>query len=81
MNNTQNIYGKPAGQACIYALFLLFLSGALIDPGYWVSKAYAEEAITIGLLEEPKTLNIWRATDTWSNKVLCQLYQPLYIRE
>jgi len=81
MNNTQNIHGKPAGKACIYTLFLLFLSGALIDPGHWVSKAYAEEIITIGLLEEPKTLNIWRATDTWSNKVLCQLYQPLYIRE
>ena len=81
MNNPQNIYRKRAGMASIYTLFLLFLLGVLIDPGQWRSRAYAAETITVGLLEEPKTLNIWRATDTWSNKVLCQLYQPLYIRE
>ena len=81
MNNPQNIHRKRAGMASIYTLFLLFLLGVLIDPGQWRSRAYAAETITVGLLEEPKTLNIWRATDTWSNKVLCQLYQPLYIRE
>jgi len=32
-------------------------------------------------MEEPKTLNIWLATDAWSGKVLSQIYQPLYIRE
>ena len=31
--------------------------------------------------QEPKTLNVWAATDVWSNKVLNQLLQPLYIRE
>ncbi|MGD9319903.1 MAG: hypothetical protein PVH99_08050, partial [Desulfobacteraceae bacterium] len=37
--------------------------------------------IKIGVLEEPKTLNIWLASDSWSRKVLSQIYQPLYIRE
>jgi hypothetical protein len=37
--------------------------------------------IKIGLLEEPKTLNIWLASDRWSKKVLRGIYQPLYIRE
>ncbi|MBW1944900.1 MAG: ABC transporter substrate-binding protein [Deltaproteobacteria bacterium] len=81
MNKRQNIHRKPAGMAHIYTLCLLFLLGTLVDPGHLVSKTYAGEIITIGVLEEPKTLNIWLASDAWSNKVLYQLYQPLYIRE
>jgi len=81
MNKPQNIYRKPFGMSHIYTLCLLFLLGSWIDPGHWASKAYADETIMIGVLEEPKTLNIWLASDAWSNKVLCQLYQPLYIRE
>ena len=37
--------------------------------------------LKIGFLEEPKTLNIWLASDTWSRKVLGQIYQPLYVRD
>ncbi len=43
--------------------------------------AQAKNYIKIGLLEEPKTLNVWLATDAWSGKVLTQIYQPLYTRE
>jgi ABC-type transport system substrate-binding protein len=39
------------------------------------------DILKVGLLQEPKTLNIWSASDRWSRKVLEQLYQPLYIRE
>ncbi len=39
------------------------------------------DVLRVGLLQEPKTLNIWMASDSWSRKVLEQLYQPLYIRE
>jgi ABC-type transport system substrate-binding protein len=39
------------------------------------------DILRVGLLQEPKTLNIWMASDSWSRKVLEQLYQPLYIRE
>ena len=56
----------------IQSLILLFL---------FQSEAWPANRIKIGLLEEPKTLNIWLATDVWSNKVLHLIYSPLYIRE
>jgi peptide/nickel transport system substrate-binding protein len=56
----------------IQSLSLLFLFQA---------EAWPTNRIKIGLLEEPKTLNIWLATDSWSNKVLNLIYNPLYIRE
>ena len=63
----------------------IFLFGAvlqmLIYAGPGSSKAWAQSMLNIGLLQEPKTLNIWLASDRWSRKVLGQLYQPLYIRE
>ena len=36
--------------------------------------------LRIGLPEEPKTLNIWLASDANSHKVLSQMYQPLFVR-
>lgn len=36
--------------------------------------------LRIGLPEEPKTLNIWLASDANSHKVLSQIYQPLFVR-
>ena len=42
--------------------------------------ASAANMIKLGLLQEPRTLNIWRAGDRWSLKVLGLIYQPLYIR-
>ncbi len=44
-------------------------------------KVQASRYLKIGLLEEPKTLNVWLASDAWSRKVLSQIYQPLYVRE
>ena len=69
-------YATVPSVACV-SLFLWIL----MIPFYFVPSAYAENYIKIGLLEEPKTLNIWLATDAWSAKVLSQIYQPLYIRE
>ena len=63
--------------ATCLALFLWIL----MIPIHFVPSAHAKNYIKIGLLEEPKTLNIWLATDAWSSKVLRQIYQPLYIRE
>lgn len=37
--------------------------------------------IKIGLPEEPKSLNIWLASDANSRKILSLIYQPLYIRD
>ena len=36
--------------------------------------------LRIGLPEEPRTLNLWLASDANSRKILSQIYQPLYTR-
>ena len=36
-------------------------------------------ALKIGLAEEPRTLNVWLASDANSRKVLSLIYQPLYV--
>jgi peptide/nickel transport system substrate-binding protein len=38
-------------------------------------------ALNIGLAEEPRTLNIWLASDANSRKVLSLIYQPLYVHD
>ena len=37
--------------------------------------------LKVGVLEEPKSLNPWLATDTWSSRVVRLIYDPLYIRD
>ena len=37
--------------------------------------------IKIGMKDEPKTLNPFKASDTWSRKVVTRFYEPLYTRE
>ena len=41
----------------------------------------AAAPLCIGLAEEPRTLNVWLASDANSNNILSQIYQPLYLRE
>ncbi len=53
----------------------------LISASPFDSKVWAESILKIGLLEEPKTLNIWRASDGWSRKVLARIYHPLYLHD
>jgi peptide/nickel transport system substrate-binding protein len=45
------------------------------------SPASAADMLKMGVLQEPKTLNIWRAGDRWSLKILGLIYQSLYIRD
>jgi ABC-type transport system substrate-binding protein len=59
-------------------LFIFFL--AVFCLGLWSPAVFAANVIKIGIIEEPKSLNIWRAGDAWSNRVLGLIYQPLYIR-
>ena len=40
-----------------------------------------EAVIKIGMKDEPKTLNPFRASDTWSRIVVTRFYEPLYTRE
>jgi peptide/nickel transport system substrate-binding protein len=37
------------------------------------------DVLRIGLAEEPRTLNVWLASDVNSRKVLSLIYQPLYV--
>lgn len=38
-----------------------------------------QNILKIGVLEEPKSLNLWLAGDAWSNHVLQLFYQQLYV--
>ena len=58
--------------------FIIFFLGIGI---IGTTGAGADDMLKIGLLEEPRTLNIWLASDAWSGRVLSQIYQDLYIRE
>ncbi len=63
------------------SLFFISLIALLMLAGTVCPKAWSAQMLKVGLLEEPKTLNIWLASDTWSRKVLRLMYQPLYIRD
>ena len=62
---------------CFFVFYLMCAIGA----GLSSSNANAANILKIGLLEEPKTLNIWMASDKWSSRVLSLMYQRLYIRD
>ena len=55
------------------------LTALIAAPGAF--SAAAETPLRIGLAEEPRTLNVWLASDVNSNNILSQIYQPLYLRE
>ena len=69
---------KPFSHTISFVLCVIIL---LLGIGITCNSGWAAHTIKIGLLEEPRTLNIWLASDAWSAKVLSQIYQPLYIRE
>lgn len=41
----------------------------------------AQTTLRIGISEEPRTLNVWKASDANSNKLLSLIYQPLYTQD
>lgn len=59
--------------------FIVFVMITYVALG--ISDVRGDNILRIGLLQEPKILNVWSASDRWSRKVLDQFYQPLYIRE
>ncbi|MDY6792599.1 MAG: ABC transporter substrate-binding protein [Thermodesulfobacteriota bacterium] len=61
--------------------FLVFVLICMIGSGFSASSASAAGILKIGLMDEPKTLNIWLASDKWSGRVLSLMYQRLYIRD
>ena len=61
--------------------FSVFTLLCIIGSGFSGSRANAAHLLKIGLMDEPKTLNIWLASDKWSGRVLSLMYQRLYIRD
>jgi ABC-type transport system substrate-binding protein len=57
------------------ALLLLSAAVLVFSPAAW---AESRHPLKIGLGEEPRTLNVWMASDANSNNILSQIYQPLY---
>ena len=61
--------------------FFVFTLICIISSGFSGSRANAAHILKIGLMDEPKTLNIWLARDKWSGRVLSLMYQRLYERD
>ncbi len=69
------------GKMCrrFYRLCFIFI---LVPLFLWVAITPSHGAgIKIGMKDEPKTLNPFRASDTWSRKVVTRFFEPLYTRE
>jgi peptide/nickel transport system substrate-binding protein len=64
------------------ARWMGLLMGALLILGLLVAcqPEAPQRLLRIGLPEEPRTLNVWLASDANSRKILTQIYQPLYTR-
>ncbi|RJR44679.1 MAG: ABC transporter substrate-binding protein [Desulfobacteraceae bacterium] len=77
MLNPLNFKAPARGGISVLIILLLLLFSLALH----CRTASAGSIIKIGILEEPKTLNIWRASDTWSKRVLSKICQPLFIRE
>ncbi len=62
----------------------VFFAGMVLLPLlFFVScgSKMAANTLRIGIPEEPRTLNIWLASDANSRKILSQIYQSLYSRD
>jgi ABC-type transport system substrate-binding protein len=75
----RNLIGKASRVIGVVLVVVAVLLSIGLGP--MAIEAKAGHMVKIGLLEEPKTLNIWLASDRWSLKVLGQIYHPLYIRD
>jgi len=63
-----------------YSGFLMTLILALLAASILAGCSEKDPAgmLRLGLSEEPRTLNIWLASDANSKKILSKIYQPLY---
>jgi ABC-type transport system substrate-binding protein len=62
-------------------LFLISLALSFLIASTVCTKSWGGSMLKVGILEEPKTLNIWLASDAWSRKILRLMYQTLYTRD
>lgn len=72
---------RPSQASCLVMLKLGLAIGLLLAGGFACGHENRDATLKIGLSEEPRTLNIWLASDANSNKILTHIYQPLYRTE
>jgi ABC-type transport system substrate-binding protein len=65
--------------AVVIGLVALIIIGGVIGRGRVGD--WDRGFLSVGVLEEPKTLNPWLASDAWSLRVMRLIYQPLMIRD
>ncbi|MDZ7695602.1 MAG: ABC transporter substrate-binding protein [Deltaproteobacteria bacterium] len=65
------------GKLVFFSLAVSMLMGI----GLTSTPVWAADMLKVGVLEEPRTLNVWRASSRWSWKVLGLIYQSLYVRD
>ncbi len=58
--------------------WILMISVIILCAG---TTAFAKVYLKVGLMDEPRTLNPFQASDRWSKKVLMPIYQNLYKRD
>jgi peptide/nickel transport system substrate-binding protein len=72
---------KPGIRYSTKTIFFAFMLSVFLASAIVSTPAAAGNILKIGLLQEPKTVNIWLASDRWSSRVLSLMYQRLYERD
>ena len=62
-------------------LGLFFIAAVAVSALVPQAAGAGSTTLRVGIPEEPRTLNVWMATDANSRKVLSLIYQPLYTRD
>lgn len=73
--------GKMDGKTLAKLLIVSLLGLIAVTMLGGIALAKSPDVIRVGVLQEPKSLNLWLASDAWSKRVLNMIYQPLYIRD
>ncbi|MCK5099498.1 MAG: ABC transporter substrate-binding protein, partial [Desulfobacteraceae bacterium] len=68
---------KSSLKRILFTGLVILISGMVLS----CHKKDDTSLLKIGLPEEPKSLNVWLASDANSRKILSQIYQPLYTRD
>ncbi|WP_459917660.1 ABC transporter substrate-binding protein [Desulfocicer niacini] len=72
-NYQQRVWGNVLFFSMICLLMMVFFLSC--------RQTKSANVLTIGLPEEPRTLNVWLASDSNSWKILSQIYQAMYVRD
>ena len=81
MRKGQSMKNMEDRWGLFFKMMVAVILGVFVISVFGIAQAKRSPFLKIGIKEEPKTLNIWLASDKWSGAVLRQIYQPLYIRE